>query len=71
MALGPIEVAFLLFMIGAILGIAIPVVILMAIADNKGRSRHFAWWAVGLGWIGFIIAAVIMLVGSTREQSGR
>ena len=44
MSLGPIEV-FVLFAL-MIFWIA-PVAILIAIANNKGRSKHFAWWGVG------------------------
>ena len=66
--LGPIEVLFLLAVALIFWGLAI--VALIVIAENKGRSRHFAWWAVGLGWIGFIIAAVIMLTGPAQTRPG-
>lgn len=45
----------------------IPVGILLAMADSKGRSKHFAWWAVGLGWLGFLIAAIIIASGGNRD----
>ncbi len=64
--LGPIEVLFILAVALIFWGAAI--VGLILIADNKGRSRHFAWWAVGLGWLGFIIAAVLILTGPDQRR---
>ncbi len=44
-----------------------PMLILLLIAMNKGRSKHFAWWAVG-SWLGFLIGAIIMLLGPTERR---
>ena len=41
----------------------LPVVVLCAMADSKGRSKHFGWWAVFLGWLGFVIAAIMIAAG--------
>ena len=41
-----------------------PVAILIFMAKSKGRSLHFAWWAVFLGWIGFLVAAIIIAAGA-------
>ena len=46
-----------------------PTLILLAISDNKGRSMHFAWWGIGLGWLGLIIGAIIMLLGPRQQRS--
>ena len=61
MSFGLVELAVIVG-IGWIVGWAIPVVILLAMANSKGRSRHFAWWALG-GWVGFLIAAIIIAAG--------
>lgn len=64
MSFGLIEVVFL-FALGAFW--LAPIAILITMADSKGRSKHFAWWAVGLGWLGFIIAAILIAGGGDRK----
>ena len=48
----------------------LPVVVLCAMADSKGRSKHFGWWAVFLGWLGFLIAAIMIAAASGRVDGG-
>ncbi len=64
MSLGVGEV---LFLVAVLLFWILPVRILIQMAGSKGRSKHFAWWAVGLGWLGFIVAAIIIAAGSSRQ----
>ena len=45
-----------------------PILLLLLIAMNKGRSKHFVWWVVGFSWLGFFISALIMLLGPTRAK---
>lgn len=46
----------------------IPIGIIFAMADSKGRSKHFLWWPALLGWLGCIVAAVIMLATGDRRS---
>jgi hypothetical protein len=57
-------VAEVLFIWGLLIFLA-PALILLAIANNKGRSKHFVWWAI-LGWLGLLIGAVILLTGPSQ-----
>ena len=67
MSLGLAEILFVLLIF--VVGVVVPVLILLAMADSKGRSKHFAWWAVGFGLIGFIIAAIIIAAGRDRKTA--
>ena len=44
-----------------LLWIVVPVVVVGLLAHNRGRSLHWVWWAVFLGWIGAAIAIVALL----------
>lgn len=46
----------------------IPIGIIFAMADSKGRSKHFLWWPALLGWLGFLVAAVLIAAGSSRRS---
>ena len=67
MSYGIVEVLFLLVLFVWL----VPVLVLIAMANNKGRSKHFAWWGVGLGWLGLIIGAVILLTGPDRKSAAQ
>ena len=56
-----------LFIIAFAVWIA-PILLLLLIAMNKGRSKHFVWWGVGFSWLGFFIGAIIMLLGPTERR---
>ncbi len=66
MSLGVGEV---LFLVAVLLFWILPVWILIKMAGSKGRSKHFAWWAVGLGWVGFVVAAIIIAAGAERRAA--
>ena len=46
----------------------VPVAIVIGMARSKGRSKHFAWWPVLLGWLGFAVAAVMICAGASRKE---
>lgn len=50
-----------------LLWILVPTVIVALLARNRGRSLHWAWWSVFLGWIGAVIA-IIALVSKDRIE---
>ena len=60
--MGPLELFILLLLF------ALPAVILYWIAKRRGRSGHMAWWAL-LGWFGFAIGILIMLMTSAPQQA--
>lgn len=60
--MGPLELLILLLLF------ALPAVILYWIAKRRGRSGHMAWWAL-LGWFGFAIGILIMLMTSAPRQT--
>ena len=39
-------------------------------ANQRGRSLHFAWWAIGYGTIGFLIAATILITRPRTSETG-
>lgn len=51
-----------------LLWMIVPAVIVALLAKNRGRSLHWTWWPVFLGWIGAIIA-IIALVSKERIES--
>lgn len=64
--MGPLELFILLIVI--IPGFILPAVILHWIAKRRGRSGHMAWWAL-LGWFGFAIGLLIMLMTSAPQRT--
>ncbi len=47
----------------------VPVGIIFAMADSKGRSKHFCWWPLLLGWLGLIVAAILIAAGGSRKPA--
>ena len=38
----------------------VPIAAVWYIARRSGRSLHFVWWPVVLGWVGAVIALVML-----------
>ena len=47
----------------------LPVVLVYFIADSRGRSAHYVWWPIVLGWLGAVIAACVILVQAERPSA--
>ena len=46
----------------------LPIAISAIVAESHGRSAHYAWWAVALGWLGAFIAIFLILAqGDNRH----
>ena len=60
----------LLILLSILLFWIAPIALTIAIASSRGRSAHYGWWAVGLGWVGAIIGIVVVLVQAERPQPG-
>ena len=45
----------------------VPIGIVAVVANSRNRSMHYLWWPVLLGWVGFIVAMVIVLVQSEKR----
>lgn len=43
-----------------------PMVVTYYVAKSRNRSGHYAWWAFALGWLGAIIAMVVVLVQAEK-----
>lgn len=43
-----------------------PVVLVLLVANSRGRSGHYVWWPIFLGWLGGIIAAAVILVQAEK-----
>lgn len=53
--------AFLLLVLVLLLWVA-PIVVIVLVAESRNRSKHYGWWGVGLGWVGAIIALILIVV---------
>ena len=47
----------------------LPMLLVWKIAESRNRSGHYVWWAVVLGWVGAIIAMVVILVQAEKEPT--
>lgn len=64
--MGPLELFILLIVLVPVF--IVPAVILHWIAKRRGRSGRMAWWAL-LGWFGFAIGILVMLMTSAPQQA--
>ena len=46
-----------------------PIAVVFIVAGSRGRSGHYAWWAVGLGWLGAIIALILILLRAEKPKA--
>ena len=48
-----------------------PIAVVGYVARRNDRSLHFIWWPAVLGWIGAVIALIIVLTGRRGAGAGR
>ena len=61
----PMELAIVLILL---LWVA-PIAVIMSVAGSRNRSRHYGWWGFALGWLGAIIALILILVQREKPPS--
>lgn len=49
----------------------IPIVIIVMVAHSRYRSYHYGWWGFFLGWVGCLIAVILIIVQRERNLGQR